>query len=341
MQRRKSFPHYEFLKELSNLKPAPLFLILGQEFYLKDKVHKALIEKFTTPGSEDFDLVTFYGDNCETENVIEQLEMMPFMSKHRIIILKNFDELKVSGKNLIAEYVSNPVNSSILILTAEKPDERSKSAKVINEQAISIICRPPYNAEDIARWLRNELREQNYEMNNDSINLFANSIETDYLIAANELEKLIIYTKNTGKITIEDVKESVGKSKTDSVFDLQNALGNRNLKQALQVLENMLANNESAVFIITMLTRFFSQLWKIKALQKKNISDSEITNRYLPEVYSKFRSGYLKYAKNYQIRSIRKAFSLLLQADIDSKSLNTKEEIIMETLIYNLCKSQE
>ena len=341
MQRRKSFPHYEFLNEIINLKTAPVFLIIGQEFYLKDKVQKALIGKFTTPGSEDFDLVTFYGDNCETENVVEQLEMMPFMSKYRIIILKNFDKLRVDGKNLLAEYISNPVNSSILILTAEKLDERSKSAKVINEQAISIICRAPYNAEDIARWLRNELKEQNYEMDNDSINLFANSIETDYMIAANELEKLIIYTKNTGKITIEDVKESVGKSKTDSVFDLQNALGNRNLKQALQVLENMLENNESAVFIITMLTRFFFQLWKIEALQKKNISDSEITNRYLPEVYSKFRSGYLRYAKNYKARSIRKAFSLLLQADIDSKSLNTKEEIILETLIYNLCKSQE
>ena len=269
MQRRKIFPHYEFLKELTNIKSAPVFLIIGQEFYLKDKVQKALIEKFTTPGSEDFDMVTFYGDDCETENVIEQLEMMPFMSKNRIIILKNFDKLQVKDKNLLAEYVSNPVNSSILILTAEKLDERSKSAKVINEQAISIICRAPYNAEDIARWLRNELREQNYEMGNDSINLFANSIETDYLIAANELEKLIIYTKNTGKITIEDVRESVGKSKTDNVFDLQNALGNRNLKKALQVLENMLANNESAVFIITMLSGFFLNCGRQKHCEKK------------------------------------------------------------------------
>ena len=100
----------------------------------------------------------------------------------------------------------------------------------------------------------------------------------------------------------------------------------------------MILNNESAIFIIAMLTRFFSLIWKVVALRKKNLSDSEITTRHLMEIYIKYRSDYIKFASNYSKKDIEKVFSMLLQTDVDLKSLNTKEEIILETLIYNICK---
>lgn len=338
MQKQKVYQHYEFLREFGKQKPDPAYLIYGPENYLKDKVLKTITEKFKTPGSEEFDVITIYGDESLSVNVLEQLEMMPFIAKHRIVILKNFDKMIASEKNLIAEYTENPVQTSILILTAEKNDERIIANRTISEKAVNINCRSPYNADDIARWLRAELRERNITMDNESISLFSNSIETDYLIAANELKKLIIYTKNSGNITLNDVIESVGKSKTNKIFDLQNAIGNKHLTRSLQILENMILNNESAIFIIAMLTRFFSLIWKVVALRKKNLSDSEITTRHLMEIYIKYRSDYIKFASNYSKKDIEKVFSMLLQADVDLKSLNTKEEIILETLVYNICK---
>ncbi|MCK4653551.1 MAG: DNA polymerase III subunit delta [Candidatus Cloacimonetes bacterium] len=338
MQKQKVYQHYEFLREFGKQKPDPAYLIYGPEDYLKDKVLKTITEKFKTPGSEEFDVITLYGDESLSVNVLEQLEMMPFIAKHRLVILKNFDKMIASEKNLIAEYIENPVQTSILILTAEKNDERIIANRIVSEKAVNINCRSPYNADDITRWLRAELRDRNITMDNESISLFSNSIDTDYLIAANELEKLIIYTKNSGNITLNDVIESVGKSKTNKIFDLQNAIGNKDLTRSLQILENMILNNESAIFIIAMLTRFYSLIWKVLALRKKNISDSEITTRHLNEIFYRYRDDYIKYANNYTVDEIRKVFSILLQADVDLKSLNTKEEIILETLVYNICK---
>ncbi|MCD4795963.1 MAG: DNA polymerase III subunit delta, partial [Candidatus Cloacimonetes bacterium] len=293
------------------------------------------------PGSEDFDLITLYGDNCSGINALEQLEMMPFMAKYRQVILKNFDKMKSDDKNLIAEYLENPVPTSILVLTAEKLDGRITANKKISRKALNITCQQPYNQEDIIRWLRNELRQKDINMNNEAINLFANSIETDYMIASNELEKLIILTKNARDITLDDVIESVGKSRANTIFELQNNLGRKDLKKSLSVLENMFANEDPpkiAVFIVTMITRFFFQIWKIIALRKKNISDSEITGRHLNDIYYKYRNNYLSYANNYTDKKLKHNFSLLLQADIELKSLNIKEEIILETLIFNICR---
>ena len=339
MAKSRALSHYEFLRNFPSQKSQPVYYIFGPENYLKDIVQKEIARKFESPDSKDFDSIIFHADTDSAMSALEQLEMIPFMAKFRLIVLKNFDTMSASEKNIIAEYVQNPVPTSILVLTAEKIDERAKANKIISEKAVKIICRSPYSSADILRWLNNETKEKNIFMDNNSKELFARSIELDYQLAVSELEKLIIYTKGKRDITIDDVKETVGKSRTNKVFDLQNEIGKRDLKNSLSILENMIANNESAVFVIIMLSTFFQTLWRINSLQKNNISNSEIENRYLPEVFYKFRKDYISFAKHYSNNALSKIFSLLLQADIDAKSLNLKDEIILEILIYKIFKS--
>ena len=288
MPKSQSIPHFEFLRNFADQKPQSVYYIFGPENYLKDIVLKEISRRFKSPGSEDFDSIILHADTDSAMNALEQLEMMPFIAKFRLVVLKNFDAMKASDKLLIAEYIQNPVPTSILVLTAEKIDERAKANKMISEKAMKIICRSPYSTVDILKWLNVETKEKKIFMDNDSKELFTRSIELDYQLAANELEKLIIYTKGKGSITIEDVRETVGKSRTNKVFDLQNEIGKRNLEKSLTILENMIANNESAVFVIIMLSTFFRTLWRVKALQQSNLSNSEIENRYLPEIFYKF-----------------------------------------------------
>lgn len=298
MKKSSATYHFEFLRNFPSQKAQSVYYIFGQENYLKDKVLSEITKRFKTPGTEEFDFTILHADTDSAVMALEQLEMIPFLAKYRLVIIKNFDTMKASDKDLIAEYVQNPVLTSILVLTAEKIDERVKANKLISKEAEKIICRSPYNSTDIVKWLNSEVTKRKIFIDNDSKELFARSIELNYQIAANELEKLIIYTKGKERIEEEDVKAVVGKSRTNKIFDLQNEIGKMNVKKALAILENMISNNESAVFVIIMLSAFFQTLWKIKALQKKNISNSEIDSRYLPEIFYSFRKDYITYAKN-------------------------------------------
>jgi len=313
-------------------------MITGNDSYLADKVRKELTDRFVQDSSSDFDYVTFYGDSTTGAEILEQLEMLPFLAKYKVVQVRNFDKLKVSDKNLLAEYSENPMTSSILILTISKPDNRQKAFKTLNKQSVIINCKQPYGAYDISRWLSAELRATKTAMNSAAINLFAESIEPDYMIASNELEKLRLLTKDSNRITLDDVEESVGRSKTNNVFELQNSLGAKNLKRSMQIVENMLDNNEPGVYILVMLNRFFISLWKINALRKRNLSDAEIMKRHMFDVFQSKRESYMKFAANYNKHRLTKVFSLLLQADIDLKSLNVKEEILVEILIHKICR---
>jgi len=340
MLKPQSIQHFEFLSNFHDQKPQTVYYVFGPENYLKDIVLSEISKRFKSPGSEEFDSIILHAtDTNAAMNTLEQLEMIPFMAKFRLVVLKNFDSMKASDKMLIAEYIQNPVPTSILVLTAEKIDERTKANKMISGKAMKIICRSPYDSAGMLKWLNAETREKEIFMDNDSKELFTRSIELNYQFAANELEKLIIYTKGKESITIDDVIETVGKSRTSKVFDLQNEIGKRNLENSLTILENMITNKESAVYIILMLSRFFLIIWRIKDLQLNNLSNSEIENRYIPDVFFKSKKNYISYASDYKSSTLRKIFSLLLQADIDAKSLNIKDEIILEILIYKICKS--
>ncbi len=341
MIKKKQIPHYEFLKTFARQKEQPAYHIIGTEVYLVDKVLQKILDRFIIPGSEEFDFITMYGDTNSGSQVVEQLEMLPFLAKNKLVIIKYFNQMKVSDKNLIAAYLENPVPTSILIITSEKADARTNAGKLIAEHAVNILCRSPYSADDLYKWLRSEIYKKQLKMDNEAMQLFASSVPLDFMTANNELEKLIIFTKNSGKISASDIKETIGHTKTDKVFDLQNAIGARNLKHSLVVLDNILSNEEPgkvAVFIIMMLTRFYTHLWKVNSLRKSSISESEIESRYLSDVFFKYRHEYLDFANNYSLAQIRSAFSLLLQADTDAKSLNVKLDIILHSLIFKLVK---
>ena len=340
MKKGAAVPHYEFLREFGDKKASAVYWILGSEQYLKDKVQKTIVNKFKTEGCEDFDVSVMYGDESEVgENVAEQLDMMPFMAKFKIVVLKNYDKLKAKDKNRIAEYCTSPSSTTILILTSEKQDKRLSSDKAISKIAVNVNCRPPYNSNDISRWLSAELRHRQMFMNNEARDFFSSSVETDYLIAVNELEKLILYTKGSKTITVDNVKESIGKSRTNSVYDLQKAIGNRNLKDALSITENMMFNNESGIFVIAVLTRFFAQMWKINALSKNNLSDNEIATGHLHEVFYSYRKDHVRYSKSYSSDDLAHVFSVLLEADFELKSVDPKlEHLIITKTIYNIVK---
>lgn len=336
--KKKSFKHFEFLKSLGKNEANPLYIIYGEEYFLREKILSYITKTFMTEGAEDFDIITLHGNENIATEAVENLEMTPFIGKYKIVIIKEFGKLKANEKNDIAEYCQDCSPQSILILVTSKIDKRKSAEKKLMSKGISIECKKPYSSRDLISWIKIELQTQNINMDYDAVNLFANSLDLDYMLAKNELEKLVIYNNGKKSINIEDVRACTGKSKANKIFDLQNALGNKNLKNSINITENMLSNRESAIFIIVMLTRFFTVLWKIQALKQRGFNNSEISSNHLNEVFYSFRGDYIRQASNFKIMEVRKIFNLLLQADIDLKSLNLKENILLEILLYKICK---
>ncbi|MCD4818283.1 MAG: DNA polymerase III subunit delta [Candidatus Cloacimonetes bacterium] len=340
-KQKTSFASYEFFGQFSYLKTNTNYLIFGNENYLKDRVLSQILAEFTDENSSDFDKTILYGDSTSPSIILENLEMLPFLAKKRITVLKDLDYFKANELNRIKTYFQNPLSSSVFIILADKIDARTSFYKDFCKIGITINCKPPYSSTDIMRWLRSELQKNKKRMDNEAMQFFSNSIELDFLIAANEFEKLILISRDSNFISLSDVKQSVGFSRKNKIFDLQNTIGSKRKKESLEILQNLIENEDASkigVILVTILTRFFTKLWMINALRVRNNSDREIVDQHLRDVFYKYRNSYLGFANNYNLKKLPKVFDLLLQADIDLKSLNLKAEILLEILIFKILK---
>jgi DNA polymerase-3 subunit delta len=332
-----SYSSTQFLNIIDNHQLSNVYFIYGEDHFLSDKIIKALVDKYTCRDDREFDLVNLFGEDINSEDIIEQLEMFPFLAEHKVVVVRGFDQLKEKDKTKLAEYIHKIPASSILIVHCEKIKKSTKIFKAF-DKFLTISAKQPAGYWEIEKWLNAELRRLRIRSSMDTISLFSSKIEADYYTAYNELEKLLIFIGDKKVLTRQDVETCMENNRASSVFELQNAIGNRDKAKALYILHNYLEAEEgkNSVLMIIMLTRFFQTIWKVKYLQVQNFSISEIQANYLKEVHPTFRKDYIRFAQNYARIRMSKIFDLLLQADYKLKSTDLAVNVLFTKLVVSI-----
>ncbi len=333
----KAIPHYQFLREFPKSEAQSVYLVIGDEEFLKERVLNLIMKRFLTKEAMEFDYITLYGDECTGSDIVEQADTMPFIADTRVVVVRDIDMLKANQHDNLISYLNSPSYSTILIVTAIKLDARSKLYKAFQTNSSIIQCKTPYNAEALSRWIRDELRDKEVRIETSALQYLSSHIKLDYFTANNELEKVLLYVGKKNYISLEDVKECIAISSESNVFDLQNSIGKRNVKQSISIIEDFENVGDSAVMIVTMVSRYFLTLWKIHALREKDLSDNEIMENHLHDIYKLFRLDRIKAADNYSTLEIRNALSLMYDCDKKLKSISTNPKILITTLIYQIC----
>ncbi len=327
----------QFLNIIDSHQLSNVYFIYGEDHFLSDKIIKQLVNKFTTPEGREFDFVNLYGEEITSENIIEQLDMFPFLAEYKVVVVRGFEQMKDKDRTNIAEYIHNIPSSSILIVQCESIKANTRIFKAF-DKFFTINAKAPAGYWEIEKWLSAELRKLRIIAPKDAISLFSSKIEADYYTAYNELNKLLIYVGNKNVITKEDVETCMGDNRASSIFELQHAIGKRNKNKALMILHNYLEAEEgkNSILLIVMLNRFFITIWKIKFLIFKGMSRSEIQSSHIPEVHYSFKNDYLDYANNYRNIKMSSIFDLLLKCDYKLKSTDLEVKLLLTKLVVEL-----
>jgi DNA polymerase III subunit delta len=332
----KALTYQEFIKGFSQHLNANCFLVFGADDYLKKRVVDLIIEKVLPKEFREFDFVIQYGDEAKVADIIDNLDTGPFMADRKLILLKKYDKLKTAEQQKLVGALEKGNNSNVLVMTAETFDSRLKISKAILKMGPVVNCRSPYKHEDMIPWLVQEVRAAKKSIDERAAMLFVNKVDLDYMTASQELEKLLIFCKDTKAISPEDVQTCTGDSVAYSVFDLLNAVGDRNIRKSFVILENMLENDESILLVIAMLNRFFLQIWRINSLKQKRVPDFDITSHHLNDVYYLFRKNHLRYATRYPLKIIPEVFRTMLETDIEIKSTDIDHKVVIERMLFRI-----
>lgn len=325
----------EFNSHLEKGELGPAYFFVGPEDFLIENCVKSMIDLAVDPSTREFNLDVFYGSETDGGKIVDTAIAYPMLSDSRMVVVKEVQKLSASGLDLLAKYLEKPVPSTRLVLTCPKIDFRNKAFSQIKSKSAFVEFKSLYDRE-IPGWIQGYLSQKKLKITHEASNLIHARVGNNLRTLANELDKIVLNLGEKKTIEETDVQTVVGLSRSFSGFNLNDAIGYKDLTQSLTILNLMLESGESPTVIVAMITRHFINLLKIKGAATKNKSDKEISAQ---TGISPFFVGKSKQmARNYPLTQFPHIFRSLLKADLDLKTSQQPPEIALQTLLIQIMR---
>lgn len=335
MARKKKLKYFDLVREIKAGKTYPLYFFTREEDLLKDKAFSLLKREIIVPKFEDFNYFVFHGEETKANKIIEELQNPPVMAEKKLVIVRNFDKLHFQHQRKVVEFIEKPIPDLVLVLETGKVDLRKNSFKKLLKIAATYYFYHAFNERVASNFLRQEVREKGKRISNSAVNKMIQYVGFNLQEINNELEKLYLYTSEKKHISKEDVENCVGAFKGNTVSELQDAIVSKDVKSSVRISENLLDHGKSGVYIVIMLTIFFKEMWKISILkyqQNKHAREIEKT------LWGFYKKKMMQQSTHFKLEDFPHIFHILLDADKKLKSVSLKPKIIIELMIYNICK---
>jgi DNA polymerase III subunit delta len=160
-----------------------------------------------------------------------------------------------------------------LIITTDMADKRRKLFKTIREQGMIIDCSVPTGdrradrmaQEEILSERMNEILGQSGKKMDKNAYMALNEMTGfDLRTFSNNLQKLISYAGDRKNITADDVKSVLKRTKKDPIYDLTNAVSERDLEKSFFFMDTLLSDNLHPLQVLAAITNQIRRLLLVK-----------------------------------------------------------------------------
>jgi len=321
------------LSSLKQGKFAPVYFFFGEEDYPVEILIDAFLASVVPADMRAFNQDVLQGSETTGTAVVGLALSFPMMSDHRLVVVKDLDHLKEA--EALESYVAHPSPSTVLVLAGTKPDMRKKPYVALKKHAV-VGESPLLYDNEIPAWIQQHAQTLKCKISPEAIELLQAYVGNSLRELANQMEKLIIAIGARTAIERADVESIVGISKEFSIFELTRALGEKSPAHALSIGAHMLEAGEGIPFLVVMLTRHFTVLWKLSAYRIGQKSEFELTQAVQVNPYH--LKQYREQSKRYPLPAIEDAFLSLERADLSAKTSAADSRLILDTLLCEIMR---
>lgn len=324
---------------IDNLKKkiySPVYFLCGEEPFYIDKISDYAEEHILEEGEKDFNFHVFYGLDSDVQTIISTCKAFPMMGAFQLVIIKEAQQLKKIEE--LAAYIQNPLDTTILFICHKykKPDERKEFGKMVKKNSVYFVSDKVKDYK-LAEWMEGFVKSQGLKIGQKSAALLAEFLGNDLSKINNEIEKLKILLPDGAEITPEVIQKNIGISKDYNVFELQNALGEKNAFKANQIVDYFGKNEKThnVLMVIPSLFTFFTRLVRIHSMNVRSDKQAGEALGMHPFIAKDF----ICYAQNYPLPKLVKIMQHLETADLRAKGLDstgTPGGEIMKELVFKI-----
>ncbi|MET0242132.1 MAG: DNA polymerase III subunit delta [Flavitalea sp.] len=314
----------------------PVYLFEGEESYFIDKLTEYAETKILTEAEASFNLSIFYGKDANWVDIINASRRYPMFADRQVVILKEAQQMRDIDK--LAQYVDKPLNSTVFIIShkEKKLDGRSSLAKLIKDKGEIVSTKKLYENQ-LPDWTTDLVKSRGYTIAPRALGLLIEHIGNDLSRIENEIEKMLVNLKGRDSISEDDIETYVGISKEYNTFELQAAVGKKNLPRAIQIITYFESNPKAAAIqmVLPLLYGFFSKAYMVTGISSND--EKEIAAGIGANAY--FVRDYINAARIYGHGGIEKALLLLHHYYMRSVGVNdrgTADAALMKEMVVKM-----
>jgi DNA polymerase-3 subunit delta len=330
----------------------PVYVIMGEERYLRDQVVRELRAAALGNGLADFNEDKFTAGEVDIDKVISAARTVPMMAPRRVVLLRSVERWDAGGDarasdksdrgpaplDRLAEYAQAPIDSTCMVLTASKLDGRRKLSAIAKKQGFVVQC-DVLDRRELPGFIVDRCAERKTEIDRDTADLLAEIAGPELGHVVDAIERLALYVGEGNPITEEAISACVARVRTADSWAVVGAVAQRDLKAALVALADAYDPRDRGLPLLGALAWSIRQLARFDAARSGGASVDEAAKT--AGVFQPFRARELAArAKLLRPKEIERWLVVLAETDVALKSSRRPADAILEDMLTKLCRAR-
>ena len=338
MAEAKNVTFDSIMRDLKARKYSPVYYLMGDEPYYIDKIADYIAEHVLQPEERDFNQTILFGSDVSASLIADTARRYPMMSEYQVVIVKEAQNVK--NTEALEKYFKAPMNSTILVMCHKHGtvDGRKKEYMKAILSAGVLFESKKLRDRDLPAFIENYLKARQVSIDPKSTQMIADNIGADLSRLTGELDKVILsLSEQDRRVTPQIVEDQIGVSKEFNGFELRDAIVNRNVFKANQIIKYFDENPKagSIYSFLPMLFNYFQNL--MIAYYAPNNKSQEGVAEWLEMRSPWAAKDYMTGMRNYTAMKVMQIISKIREIDAKSKGLdnpNTPPGELMKELIF-------
>ena len=322
---------------------APVYLIHGDERFVTREAVAWLREHVLSGGIEDFNLDRFDArESLDLDRVAQAARTLPMMCPRRLVWVRNADVLFGRSKDALGPllgYLESPDQMACLLFEATTKVKKSTTLYKRIQKAGHIYEATTPRERELPNWVSSRVKQRGRQISSAGADALVGAIGGDLSGLDAAIERLSLYVEAPGTISDQHVRETVAHTRVHSVWELVDAVANRQVSKALARAHQLLGQGQAPLQLLALVIRQFRQLLIGSNVRRRGgtISDAA-AEAGIPH----FRERQFATQLNqYDFDELLAALERLEQTDAALKSSKLPDELTFETTLLDLCAPRD
>lgn len=334
----------ELEAELKNKQLQSLYLLYGEELFLLESSLKKIKSNF---GQMVKGINYILIDENNLNELISDIETPAFGYEKKLIIVKNSGIFKKEGKRKNIElsnlkerlntYINDNINiikSSVVLVFVE--DEAVKQDLFSTIEKYGVVVKFDFQKPiQIEKRIKTICNSYKVNISQDAIKYFIESCGVNMQELINEIRKLIEYAGENGTITKENIDKLTIKKLESVIFELTDNLGKKQIKEAIDVMHNLIYSKEPIQKILITLYNHFKKLYFTKLALNTNKDLVTVLNLKANQTF--LVNKYKLQSKYFSLKELKIILQKLIDLDYGYKIGEIDLQIGLESILCAYC----